>query len=322
MKTLLLFVLFLCASGFCMQAQNRYQIKNTVIIQNTDMDLSRLILILPVPQSDPYQTVSSFSHSNGEILTSSDPENKYLRYEISSNLPGKGDSLILSESFEVTLHPMRIDFNQFKTLYPYDTDSEIYKSCTGKSGDLVDPENAKIQHIGDSIWRHSNNQIIDYARQCYEYVAKNYSYLNPNTGLHKLTDILAAGGGDCGNLSSIYVSLLRYKKIPSRHIVTVRPDKSYHVWADFYVEKHGWIPVDVTMKLDHPEGDYFGYCLGDGIVVSKGVNLPVQFQPGEDYYAPLLQTYCLWWWKTNDGTAITGNHKVESTLLSETTSPH
>lgn len=317
MKKRLLFVVFVCISSFCIQAQKHYQIKNSVIIQNTDVALSKLLLILPVPQSDSYQTVSGFSHSAGEILTSSNPENTYLRYEISSNLPGKGDSLILSESFDVTLHPIQIDFNQFKTLYPYNTGSEIYKTYTGKSGDLVDPENTRIQEIGDSLWQHSNNRIIDYARQCYEYVAKNYSYLNPNTGLHKLTDILAAGGGDCGNLSSVYISLLRYKKIPSRHIVTVRPDGTYHVWADFYLEKHRWIPVDVTMKLDHPEGNYFGYCCGDGFVVSKGVNLPVQFKPGEVYTTPMLQTYCLWWWNTNEGSNLTGSHVVEAILLPE-----
>ncbi|UQT32617.1 transglutaminase-like domain-containing protein [Parabacteroides distasonis] len=47
---------------------------------------------------------------------------------------------------------------------------------------------------------------------------------------------------------------MRAKKIPAKHIVTVRPDGSHHVWADFYLERYGWIPVDVNARLVDPRG--------------------------------------------------------------------
>ena len=116
---------------------------------------------------------------------------------------------------------------------------------------------------------YSRGDVLDYARRCYEYTAANYRYLNANTGLHTLSDNLKNGGGDCGNLSAIYLSLLRNKEIPARPVVCIRPDGSFHVWSEFYLEVYGWIPVDVTYKNSDMRGNYFGVYPGDCIVVSN-----------------------------------------------------
>ena len=126
-------------------------------------------------------------------------------------------------------------------------------------------------------------------------MAANYRYLNPSTGLHPLAELLADGGGDCGNLSSIYISLLRCQGIPARHVVTINTNGEGHVWAEFYLERHGWIPVDVTMA--QVGGDYFGKIAAsfNGIVVAKDIDLPIDMA-GAARRVPLLQTYALWYW--------------------------
>lgn len=304
-----------------MYSQSNYKINNSVILKNINCDLSKLSLVLPVPYTNEYQTINNFEYSSGDLLTAANKNNKYLQDLKISGLPTASDNYTLSTDFDVTLYPMYIDFDQFTEIYPYDKQSSVYKQYTGSDGEYIDPENTQIKRISTDLWSEANEEIIPYARLCYEYVAANFKYLNPYTGLHPLATLLANGGGDCGNLTSIYVSLLRAQGIPSRHIVTLRPNGSYHVWADFYLEKYGWIPVDVNMKLDYPEGNYFGYCKGDGIVMSIGINNEIEFEPNKKYTAVLLQTYFWWYWYNGTGDRMESRHAVKSSLLNKLKAP-
>lgn len=297
MRYLMILVAYFAFLGIgTIDAQSRYQVNNSLILKNQDCDLTRFSLILPAPVNNIYQDISGMRISSGEIIDIDGTPNKYLRDLCESDLPGRGEEYRLSMDFSVTLYPMYIDMDQFTTLYPYDTESEIYKKYTINKNEYIDTNNIGIRNISDQLWQESNGDIIAYARLCYEYVATHFKYLNPNTGIHPIAKILSDGGGDCGNLASIFVNLLRAKKIPAKHIVTVRPDGTYHVWADFYLEKYGWIPVDVNRKLDDPQGNYFGYCLGDGIVMSEDILHNIEFVSGGKYEAVILQTFYFWYW--------------------------
>lgn len=310
MMTRMLPVCILILTAVTLNAQTSYQISNSVTLNNQDCELKKTNIILPVPQSNNYQEITNLKYSSGEVLDIEGSNNQYLRDLKTSGLPSKGDSYSLTENFDITLYPMYIDMDQFKTIYPYDTQSELYKKYTTDKGEYIDTHNPRIKEISDALWNESKGNIIDYARLCYEYVGANYKYLNPNTGIHKIANTLSIGGGDCGNLASIFVNLLRAKQIPARHIVTVRPNGTFHVWADFYLEKYGWIPVDANMKLDHPEGNYFGYCRGDGIVMSEDICHEVETEPGHTFNTTILQNF-LYWYGSNSGTKIAATYHIE-----------
>ncbi len=121
---------------------------------------------------------------------------------------------------------------------------------------------------------------------------KAFDYLDPISGFHPLETILVKGGGDCGNLFTVFITLLRMKGIPARHIVGFRPDNSLHVWSDFYLENYGWIPVDVTYKQSDPTGDYFGDILfkNNGFILHRGIGNLVFGRSGP-VRIPSLQTF-------------------------------
>ena len=291
----------------------QYHVKNNCVVSNTDCSLYKLIVILPLAQTNQYQIVKNVNVNGGQVLTIPESDDSYIRWTYTSGLPAAGQPKEIGYEFDVELKSVVFDFNSVTTIYPYNTSSNIYQWYTGASGVYVDPNNSTIQTIGTTLWNQSSS-IVDYARRCYYYVAQNYQYLDAYTGLHTLSDILVSGGGDCGNLSSIYVSLLRFKGIPSRHIVTVRPDGSYHVWAEFYLETYGWIPVDVTYKNSNPSGDYFGKYDGNGIVMTKEVWLLLDRGDGYSYYCALLQSYNWFYWYSSGGGHITSSHSVVSTI--------
>ncbi|MEW5814423.1 MAG: transglutaminase domain-containing protein [Spirochaetota bacterium] len=280
---------------------------------NRGLTLAWLSIILPFPQSDYYQDIKNYRYGEGVIMTVPDSSEKYVRFLYQGvNVPYSNEKKSCELTFDATLYDVRTDFSQIKKIYEYDTTGEPYRRYTRGNEPYIVPNNPKIDTIQKGIWKESEN-IIEYARKCYEYVARTFEYKNPNTGLHSLVDIFQAGGSDCGNLSSVYISLLRAAGIPARHVAAVRPDGSLHVWAEFYLERYGWVPVDVTYKLQNPAGDYFGIVAGNntGIIVNKDINLTVQPQE-QGYTLPLLQTFAYWYWYSAGKGDIETKYEVRS----------
>lgn len=312
--TFLALSLFIC-NFIIAQSSQSYHVDNQVIVDRRECSsLNRLSILVPYPLTNQYQTISNESYLGGELLSVPNNINKYVRfYFTNQDLSVFEEYVAVRVGFDATLHPYFFDFSQINTIYPYNTSSDEYQQNIGASDVYIVPNHPTINTIAEDLWSNSSD-IVDYARKCYEYVAQNFEYLNPNTGLHPLSDILAGGGGDCGNLSSIYISLLRNKSIPSRHVVTIRPDGSYHVWAEFYLENYGWIPVDVTYKQSDPSGNYFGNYDGNGIVVTRGICLTLEKAPGNSYQCVLHQSYEWWYWYSNSSLCqnISSVHHVDS----------
>lgn len=281
-----------------LNAQNEYNCTTSVTMKKNGGTIDKYSLILPKPHSCIYQDIEDYTKNNGEVKDVKNSDNQYLL--INENF--SGDSKQLSETYNATLYPMFIDMTQFSTIYSYDKNSETFKRFTIDKTPYIDTKNQKIQDASKQLWEQAKENIIDYARLCYEYVAKNFDYKDANTGIHTIEDIMNSKGGDCGNFSSVFVCLMRAKEIPAKHIVTVRPDGTFHVWADFYLEKYGWIPVDVTMKHDYPSGNYFGYCAGDGIIMSNDLCHDVYYTSTDIYNVTLLQTYLWWYWGKKEPT--------------------
>ena len=292
-------------------AQRTYDIKNSLVIRNHDCTLTRLCAVMPVPESNIYQDIEQFCTTDGEVCRAANNDNRYLRTVRTAGLPASGDSLVIAERFRATLYPMRIDMAQFTTIHPYDTTTELYRRYTSPIGSYVDITHPDIVRTADSLWNRAAANPLEYARLCYEHVAARFGYLNPDTGIHTITETMAAGGGDCGNLSAVYASLLRCKGVPARLVVTVRPDGTHHVWNDFFLERYGWVPVDVTMKHDHPDGDFFGYCAGDGIVMSFDLCSELSADGLTPFTADLLQTF-FYWYRRSAGSEVSAAQRVDS----------
>ena len=311
----ILFILLMFANLSLAQTSQNYHIDNIVRINRTNCSsLTQLSVLIPYPISNQYQTITDEVYLDGQLLSIPNSPNKYVRFLYThGQLSDLGNIFDVTVSFNAVLHSFSFDFSQIGTIYPYNTSSNEYQQNVGASDVYIVPDHPTINSIAQNIWS-SSTDIVDYARRCYEYVAQNYNYLNPNTGLHPLSELLINGGGDCGNLSSIYISLLRNKYIPSRHVVTIRPDGSQHVWAEFYLENYGWIPVDVTYKQSNPSGNYFGFYDGNGIIVSKGICLQLEKTPGDTYQCVLFQNYDLWYWHNNANLCneITSQHIINS----------
>ena len=106
---------------------------------------------------------------------------------------------------------------------------------------------------------------IEKARALYEWIVEN-TYREPTTrgcGIGDIKTMLETQnlGGKCADLNALFVGLARAIGIPARDVYGVRVAKSefgyrslgvgtdnitraQHCRAEFYVESHGWVPVD------------------------------------------------------------------------------
>ena len=288
------FLLSFLALALSTNAQYTECVTDNVVFHRNGTTITRASILLPIPQTNQYQTVHNTALNGGKRCKTDGSGDRYARFQI-NNLTE--DSIVVGVRTVITHNVITTDFSQIDPNLEYDVTSEEYLLYTGATIEgYVDPNNPTIIQIADSIWSVSEG-IVNYAYNCYNHVAANYGYLNPNTGIHTLSQILADGGGDCGNLSSIFISLLRHKGVPARHVVSIFSNGDCHVWAEFKMEGYGWIPVDVTYHQSDANGDYFGRYNYNATIVGFDVGHTYsRWNANDTYTTGILQDYHWWWW--------------------------
>jgi transglutaminase-like putative cysteine protease len=98
---------------------------------------------------------------------------------------------------------------------------------------------------------------------------------------------LRTGRGECGAHAHLFVALCRAAGVPARAVTGLagfRQGKwlwpegvGTHIWAEFYLQDYGWIPVDTT-------GDTpcFGMSLANRLILSKGSDIDLAHGSPED----------------------------------------
>lgn len=307
------------AEGVQAVASRKYHLTVNWEADNNRFEWDRVVVILPYPQNSQYVRVTNVRlGANGEVRKAqNDADLSYVRYEMAgSALPKPNGRVRFGYEADVELFALSTSGlnNTPPTAFLPNRQPSPF---VGATTPFVEPGNATIRTISDRLWEEAHHSRVDYARKAYEYVAANYRYLNPGTGIHPLSTLLAQGGGDCGNLSSIYVSLLRARNIPARHLVGMHADGTNHAFAEFMAPGIGWVPVDVTAKNGDPAGDYFGRLpLADAIIVwQTDLNTVVEKEPGVSYTAPLMQGYSWWLWGRGDWQRVAPSFTVRATPL-------
>jgi hypothetical protein len=264
---------------------------------DTGDNITKLIVMLPYAETDQYQTIRESEYGDATLATSPDGV-KYLYYAGKSNFPPSGSNII-QHDFTVDFQVLQTDFsNIIHHDIPYDTDKEWYKRYTGKSTEadgsqMVDPTHSWVVNNANALWAESGEDVVEYARRCYEFVANTFTY-GIYDGDNSVNAIIGRMSGDCGNQHAIWLSLMRAKGVPARPLVMYSPDDFTHVRAEFCVAGYGWIPVDVTYHQGG--GDYFGRFTDDNLVVMNH-EFAFKATAGTDKFnIGLLQVVAWWFW--------------------------
>lgn len=173
-------------------------------------------------------------------------------------------------------------------LQPYNKGSKLYKQYTAFEA----PHIVNLKALADSIADGETNPFI-LSEKVYDYIAERY----PWAGAREYSTIecipeyvLREGHGDCGQVSLLYISLMRSLGIPARWESgwMLHPgEKNLHDWAEVYFEGIGWVPVDMSFgrytNAKRPEVRNF-YSHGmDAYRMAANKGVGGQFFPPKQY---------------------------------------
>lgn len=81
---------------------------------------------------------------------------------------------------------------------------------------------------------------------------------NTTNNINSIKSILE-GEYSCSRCTNLFISIMRNLNIPSKFILGKTSNGSYHTWAEVFIEKVGWIPIETQIYIptDVNKG-YFG----------------------------------------------------------------
>lgn len=175
-----------------------------------------------------------------------------------------------------------------KNLKPYDKDSELYKKYTSiELPHIIKAEELAKSIVGDETNPYRQSELV------YDYIIQHY----PWAGAREYSTItcipeyvIREGHGDCGQVSLLYISLMRSLGVPARWESgwMLHPgEKNLHDWAEVYFEGVGWVPVDVSFgrytRANDPRARKF-YSTGmDAHRLAANLGVSGEFYPIKKY---------------------------------------
>jgi hypothetical protein len=136
--------------------------------------------------------------------------------------------------------------------YDYNTSSDLYEKYT-EPEPLIQSDNSQIISKAHNVTEKSTT-IPESVSKIYSFVTKHLRYAIQEEEKGAVW-ALENGVGDCSEYSYLFVALCRAIGIPARvqagfafHYSSETLEDG-HMWAEYYLENYGWIPVDATWQL-------------------------------------------------------------------------
>ncbi len=149
-------------------------------------------------------------------------------------------------------------------LKPYDKTSDTYKKYTSDEYPHI-IKSDRMEKLARSIVGNEKNPVFQ-ASIIYDWIVSNF----PWAGAREYSTIpnipeyvLDNGHGDCGQVTLLYIALVRSIGIPARWesgYMLYPHELNYHDWAETYFEGVGWVPTDVSFgrtMVGEPLSDYY-----------------------------------------------------------------
>ena len=231
---------------------------------------------MPVPASDPFQTVELISLSTPgkhRTLTDQDHGNEVLFVELE---PGDSGQII----------EMRYNVKRNEKAC-YDDPQGRDPKFLGTEGLVPDGDPFKTEAA--EVVAGKDSDLIK-ARALYDHVIDKMKYAKFGEGWGQGDAVYAcdSGKGNCTDFHSYFIALARSVDIPARFAIgaavpSERNDgriNGYHCWAEFYADGKWW-PVDISEgdKYSSLSTYYFGHHPANRVELSRGRNLVVEPGP-------------------------------------------
>lgn len=205
---------------------------------------------MPVPIESPRQKnikIHSVSHQNYILSNGGGSEHNTIYIEQPINAT-TNDTIIFEYVGEYDTYGQYFSSEYIiENIKPYDKTSDLYKKYTDISHKhIIDCKLLAKEIVGNETCPYKQSEMI------YEYISKTYPWAGAReySTIESLPQyVLDELHGDCGQVSLLYISLMRSLGVPAKWESgwMLHPwSKNLHDWAEVYFEGIGWVPVDVS----------------------------------------------------------------------------
>ncbi len=255
-----------------------------IIPANTS--IKNFSLYLPLPATTKNQKLIKYKVNikKYKIITSKIHKAKYLYFNF-KRIPANKKNLDIYITVEVLKKQKK---NNLKSILYTDKNyknKSVYRFL--RFNNYINNNHKLIKNLTSELKGASIYYQIKYLTERINSLIKKRARFR---GLRKVSHILKYMDGECSDYVTVMASVLRNLKIPCRHVVgriiTNDIKKSWHIWAEVYTNKLGWVPVDPFYY--NTNKSLIGYEPDDYIIFHKGILLPKLKRKNK---IPILQSY-------------------------------
>lgn len=218
---------------------------------------------IPVPSNNGVQKITDY-RINSELPYNlyTDPEygNRIAHFTTNGHIPKK---------LNVALNLDVVRFEQDGLNNNHQPESNDHPGNISRylQPDILVPIDGQVkaealQVVNDSLTPFQKIEAI------YHHLFETMKYDKSGVGWGKGDALYACESrqGNCTDIHSLFIGMARSLGIPSRFIMgfplpeekTESAIAGYHCWAEFYIDGQGWVPVDISEAIKHPEKkEYF-----------------------------------------------------------------
>ncbi|MBI3668889.1 MAG: transglutaminase domain-containing protein [Acidobacteria bacterium] len=226
-----------------------------------------LNLWIPLPATDAYQEISALrieSPVTYQVERDTEYRNRFAHFTVAAKRAAAPFEIVLR--FQATRREHRVELKA-ERLSKRKTNAAKVELMRSLQRDRLVPLDGVIAELA----RQNTEGLADpleKARKIYQYVVSTMRYDKSGEGWGHGDAIWActAKRGNCTDFHSLFIGMMRASGIPARFEIgfPLPADKTegeipgYHCWAEFYVDRFGWVPVDASEAWKHPEKlEYF-----------------------------------------------------------------
>jgi len=251
-------------------------------IDNIPVNAKSLDIWVPLPPDNGIQQITDFRiNSKLPYELYSDPEygNKFAHFSSNGRIPK-------SLEVAINLDIVRAEQNGINGALPDDSHGLSNNLERFLQPDLLVP-------IDGPIAEEAKRAIVE-SLSPYQKIEAIYNHLFETMKYDKSGDGWGNGDalyacdsrqGNCTDIHSLFIGMARSLGIPSRFIMgfPLPEDKTeaaitgYHCWAEFYLDGQGWVPVDISEAIKHPEKKeyFFGHLDSHRVAFTTGRDIKI-----------------------------------------------
>jgi transglutaminase-like putative cysteine protease len=267
-------------------------------VRDIPIEAKQVRVWVPVPQTDLHQTVRLLAvKSPVRTRMTKDREygNRMMYAEIKNPTAGKAEFTL---EYKITRHEYsRGGYAQLKRA---DQNPGVVSVSMNRwiEPDALIPIDGRIKELATEVTG-SQSGTVAKAKAAYDYFFTNMRYDKTGSGWGRGDAVWACDSkrGNCTDFHSPFIGVMRADGIPARFDIGFplpeNKDKGeipgYHCWAEFYEDKTGWIPVDISeaWKAKEKQDYFFGSVDANRVQFSTGRDVmltPKQDGPALNYF--------------------------------------